>query len=117
MTKPEFLRGYLLLTTQPWGKAYRTMSMALDGEPTPAELQVEFYWQQFEKYDATGWKLTCETFATGDHWPSVDQLKLALKQNIPVRPALPAPRTEYATMSDALAENPEALATIKRMMS
>jgi len=117
MTKPEFLRGYLLLTTQPWGKAYRTMSMALDGEPTPAELQVEFYWKQFENYEAAGWKLTCESFATGDHWPSIDQLKLALKQYVPVQQAIEGPKPEYVSMSEALAENPEALKALKRIMA
>lgn len=116
MTKPEFLRGYLFLTAQPWGKTYRTMSMQLDGEPSPAEIQVEFYFQAFEKYDAEGWRITCEQFAAGDHWPSVDQLKASLKHYVPVRAALPAPEPEYISMEEALAGNPEAKAKLERLM-
>jgi hypothetical protein len=116
MTKPEFLRGYLLLTTQPWGKAYRTMTMALNGEPTPAELQVEFYYQQMESYTAEGWKRICESFATGDHWPCLDELKAAMKQYQPRHKTLPAPEETWISMEEALAERPEQLAIMKRIL-
>ena len=104
MTRPEFLRGYMLLTTQPWGKAYRTGQQELGGEPSPADLQVEFYYQALEKYDAEAWQKACEVHATGDHWPSVDALKLTLKQHMPKRTALPGPgygsRSEYVTKEE-----------------
>lgn len=91
MTRPDFLRGYLLLTTQPWGKAYRTVAIVTDGEPNPAEIQLEFYYHALEKYEAEAWTATCEIRATGEHWPSIDALKLTLKAQRPKRPALPPP--------------------------
>ena len=32
MTKEQFVRGYLLLTSQPWGKSYRSITAYTDGE-------------------------------------------------------------------------------------
>ncbi len=116
MTKPEFLRGYLVLTTQPWGRTYRTMSMPLDGEPSPAEIQIEFYFQQLQHSEAGAWSVTCEKFAVSDHWPSVEELKLSLKHYRPIRVALPAPEPQYMSMHEALDGFPDAMEQLKKMM-
>jgi hypothetical protein len=91
MTRAEFLRGWILLTTQPWGKAYRAGPVEMEGEPSPAEIQLQFYYTSLEKYEAEAWLKTCEIHATGDHWPNLDALKLTLKHQAPKRLALPPP--------------------------
>lgn len=88
MTHEHFLRGYLVLTAQPWGKTYRT-GVAVPGEPSPAEIQVEFYFDTFKNYDGKAWIAACVQQATGEHWPSVDALKHALKQFAPSLTPLP----------------------------
>jgi hypothetical protein len=94
MTHEHFLRGYLMLTAQPWGKTYRT-GQAVPGEPSPAEIQVEFYYDTFKNYEAEAWIAACVQQATGEHWPSVDALKLALRQYAPSL----TPVLEYASSS------------------
>ncbi len=83
-----------MLTAQPWGKTYRTGPVVL-GEPTPAEIQVEFYYQAFQRYDAKSWIAACVQQATGEHWPSVDALNLALRNFAPALTQLP----DYSTPS------------------
>lgn len=85
MTRMEFVRGWLLLTTQPWGKAYRTQTLA-PGEPNTAEIQSEFYYKAFEKQDADLWFRACQLQATGEHWPSIELLKSSMRD---LRPAPP----------------------------
>ena len=99
MTRPDFLSGYLLLTTQPWGKAYRTVAVP-EGEPNPAEIQLEFYYQALERYAAEAWLAACTIHATGDHWPSVDAIKLTLKQHRTSRPGLTGPQPQYLTKEE-----------------
>ena len=91
MTREQFVLGYMLLTTQPWGKAYRAGQQTLGEEPSAADIQVEFYYQALGNYDAVAWQKACQIHATGDHWPSIDALKLTLKQQIVKPVALPAP--------------------------
>lgn len=90
MTHEHFIRGYLMLTAQPWGKTYRSaFGSSVSGEPSPAEIQVEFYFDTFKHYDGKAWIAACVQQATGEHWPSVDALKQALKQFAPSLTPLP----------------------------
>lgn len=100
MTRPEFLRGWMILTTQPWGKAYRSTFQIGTGEPSPADIQAEFYYTTFAAYPPDAWVQACEQLATGEHWPSVDALKLNLKHATRSRPALPAPAPTYITKEE-----------------
>lgn len=117
MTKAQFIRGYLLLTSQPWGKSYRSLAAYTDGEPSPAEIQLEFYYASLCAYHHDSWVTTCEIHAKGEHWPSLDALKLTLKHHPADLPALPAPQPICTTMEDALRERPDLLAVLKRVMA
>lgn len=89
MTRLEFAKGWLFLTAQPWGKAYRTTEQtSIGGEPSPADLQSEFYFKQFSAVDPGVWVGACQTQATGEHWPSVETLRHCIRQ---LTPSIPPP--------------------------
>lgn len=71
MTRPEFLQGFMLLASQPWGKTYR-------GQTPEAMIQVELYYKHVSKANAEAWARVCESAATGEKWPSLSDLKAAL---------------------------------------
>lgn len=82
MERHEFLAGWLLLTTQPWGKPYRSTDASLPGhEPSPAEIQQELYWKALHLTNPFVWEAVCADFAAGDHWPSIGELKTSIHQN------------------------------------
>ena len=86
MTRDEFGRGWLLLTTQPWGRAYRTQTMTLVGtEPTPGEVQLAWYYKCLSFCNGFVWEAVCASYAQGAHWPSIDELKTTIGQNTPAR--------------------------------
>lgn len=72
MTKAEFLTGWTILTTQPWGKVYR-------GTTLEATVQVEFYYKHVDRANPDVWVSVCESAAQGDRWPSLSDLKSALQ--------------------------------------
>jgi hypothetical protein len=74
MTKHEFLKGYGLLTIQPWGKLYR-------GNGPEATIQMELYYRQVSQANPVVWQAVCESHATGERWPSLSELKTALQAN------------------------------------
>ena len=84
MDRLEFYKGWLLLTSQPWGKAYRVQDHSLPGtEPTPGEVQQEFYYQRLSYANAFVWEAICANYAQGNHWPSIEELKLTITHNSP----------------------------------
>jgi hypothetical protein len=83
MNRLEFAKGWLLLTAQPWGKWYRSTGQTTIGEPSPAEIQAEFYYKALAQHDADIWFKACQTQATGEHWPSIDALKQCLRDMAP----------------------------------
>lgn len=90
MNRPEFLRGWLLLTAQPWGRTYRSENMnPLNTEPSPAKIQCELYYKALAYAYVPAWLEVAELLAGGDSWPSITDCKEALrhakaKPNIPV---------------------------------
>ena len=65
MERAEFLQGWLLLTTQPWGKPYRTQLQSDPGtEPSPPEIQAELYWRGVERINPYVWLAVCEAAAS-----------------------------------------------------
>ena len=72
MTKAEFMRGWLLLTAQPWGRFYR-------GDTPESAIQVELYYKHLSGANSVRFMGICETMATGDKWPSLSEMKTALK--------------------------------------
>lgn len=99
MERGEFLVGWLMLTTQPWGKAYRSTTSSLPGhEPSPAEIQQELYWKALQWVNPYVWEAVCEDFATGEHWPSITELKTSICHNTtkePVRMVTRNPTIEW----------------------
>ena len=61
MTRKDFLKGWLLLVSQPCGLRY-------SGENDIATVQAEFYWTQFNTVAPAAWWSTCERFASCDSW-------------------------------------------------
>lgn len=78
MTREEFLAGWMLLTIQPWGRKY-------GGQDSTAKLQFEFYWSRLEKFHGEAWKGSCQLFAGGDKWPSVDEIRNSINNSLPPR--------------------------------
>ena len=74
MTKQDFLKGYALLTIQPWGKLYR-------GNGPEATIQMELYYRKVNTANTIVWQAVCEAHATGERWPSLSDLKTALQAN------------------------------------
>lgn len=90
MTREEFFFGWSLLVTQPWGKAYRA-STTEGGEPTPADIQIELYYQAVEAYHGEAWLEACTAHAQGERWPSIDALYQSMKLWAPSQVCLDAP--------------------------
>jgi hypothetical protein len=84
MSITEFMPGWLLLVTQPWGHRYnqtiRTGPEA--GKPTPdASLQLKFYHDGLKHGSPAAWMKTAATHARGREWPSVEDLRRSLRNN------------------------------------
>jgi len=101
MNRLEFAKGWLLLTAQPWGKWYRSTGQTTTGEPSPAEIQSEFYYKALAIHGADLWFHACQVHATGEHWPSIDALKHCLRD---ITPKVAAPTatwgSEYITKDE-----------------
>lgn len=83
MSQQEFLRGWLLLVTQPWGHRYnQTVRTGPDaGRPTAdATLQMQFYFDKLKHGTPAAWYRTAEVYAQGHEWPSLENLRRTLKQ-------------------------------------
>lgn len=126
MTRLEFAKGWLFLTAQPWGKAYRsTGQTTVGGEPSPADLQAEFYYKTFGGIDAAIWIRACQIQATGESWPSVATLRQCLRDLTP-EPTPSASETwgtEYITKDEfgvnllETIHTISALHTLRRMLN
>lgn len=115
MTLREFTQGWMLLTSQPWGRTYRN-DATMPGEPSPGDIQSEFYFHTFKAVDGSAWLKSCQQHATGDKWPSVDALKLSLRHHAPILTALPMPEAPVISMEEALKDRPDLQATIQRVL-
>ena len=74
MTREEFGKGWMVLAVQPWGRWYREATEI-------SKVQAELYYRKLGYTNAFVWEAVCLSYATGDHWPSIDELKLSIKQN------------------------------------
>lgn len=76
MTREDFAKGWLLLMAQPWGRRY--------AEDTDiARVQSEFYFSRFSHVPQALWRQACERMASGDSWPSVDDLMGTMTAMLP----------------------------------
>ena len=88
MDREQFYRGWLLLVSQPWGKMYQDQGSRMsDEQRATAGIQQELYFKRLSYCNPFLWESICESFATGEHWPSIDELKRAIAANSP-RPRL-----------------------------
>ena len=117
MTLKEFTQGWMLLTAQPWGRAYRQEPTTSTGEPSAGEIQSEFYFQTVRAYHGEAWKKACVEHAKGERWPSLDALTSTMDlAHSPVL-KLTAPNPPGVSMEDALQDRPDLVATVKRVMA
>lgn len=80
MTRQDFLRGWLLLTAQPWGRTYRSDNTnPLNSEPSPAKIQAELYYKALAYAYVPAWLEVAELLASGEKWPSITECKEALR--------------------------------------
>lgn len=80
MTREQFLVGWLMLTSQPWGKPYRDNSQE-------AQIQLELYWRGVCRTNPYVWQAVCEASASGERWPSLGELKASIHNNSKTEPA------------------------------
>ena len=117
MTQHEFTQGWMLLTAQPWGKAYRMESQSPTGEPCPGEIQAEFYFQSVKAYPGRSWFRACQEWASGERWPSLGHLKETMGIQSSPFMLLEAPKPDGVSMEEALRERPELMEKLKRLLS
>lgn len=83
MDREEFYRGWLMLISQPWGRLYQDRGNVTTEQRTTAQIQQELYFKRLSYCNPYLWESICESFATGDHWPNIDELKRAITVNSP----------------------------------
>lgn len=54
-----------------------------DEQRATAAIQQELYFKRLSYCNEYLWESICESFAMGDHWPSIDELKRAITANSP----------------------------------
>lgn len=93
MNRQEFLRGWLLLTAQPWGRTYRSENTnPLNSEPSPAKIQCELYYKSLAYAYVPAWLEVAELLAAGNQWPSIHECKEALR-HAKAKPTIPVIET------------------------
>lgn len=83
MDYEQFYRGWLALIAQPWGQRYQDRGNLTDEQRMTIRIQQELYFKRLAFCNPYLWESICESFATGDHWPSIDELKQAIQSNSP----------------------------------
>lgn len=83
MDYEQFYRGWLALVAQPWGQRYQDRSNLSEEQRATIRIQQELYFKRLSFCNEYLWESICESFATGDHWPSIDELKRAISANSP----------------------------------
>jgi hypothetical protein len=109
MTREEFAKGWILLTVQPWGKRYA-------GTDGAATVQSELYYTRFGQTNPYVWRACCELYSSGDHLPSMDELRQTIANNTPRAKALPAPGNQICSMAEAFADAPHLRERLERML-
>lgn len=94
MTKEDFIKPYLLLVFQPWGRRY-------DLATPEGQTQSEFYYHAISWAHPDAWMKVAQQQATGEQWPSLTAIKLALNAiNGDFVTALPGPKVHYLTLEE-----------------
>lgn len=72
-----------MLVSQPWGGRYQDRTSHTSEQRATAQIQQELYYKRLAFCNPYLWVAVCESFAAGDHWPSIDELKQAIRANQP----------------------------------
>lgn len=72
-----------MLIAQPWGRQYQDRGTLTSEQRATAQIQQELYFKRLSYAHPVLWEAICESFAGGDHWPSIDELKRAIQANQP----------------------------------
>lgn len=83
MDREQFYRGWLLLISQPWGKLYQERMDMTNEQRATVQIQQELYYKRLSWSNPLIWESVCEWYASGDHWPSIDELKKTVAANSP----------------------------------
>lgn len=93
MTSKEFLKGWVLLIAQPWGKRY-------EGDSEVAQAQREFYFNTVKSIDGPLWFQACCTLAAKTEWPSIGAVK-----SIVTTSGHPGPEEAWAIVAQKVASD------------
>ena len=74
-----------MLIAQPWGRQYQDRGNLSSEQRTTAQIQQELYYKRLAFCNPHLWEAICESFAMGDHWPNIDELKAAINANSPAK--------------------------------
>jgi hypothetical protein len=102
MSWDQFIKGWMFLTSQPWGRQYRN-------DQPEAQIQIELYYKNVRFTNPYIWEAVCEAQAAGEHWPSIVELKQACH-------ATAGFRTEQPKFGRSTVEWNEAPEPIAKMM-
>lgn len=72
-----------MLVSQPWGGRYQDRTSHTSEQRATAQIQQELYFKRLSFCNPYLWLAVCESFAGGDHWPSIDEMKQAIRANQP----------------------------------
>ena len=95
MTSAEFSKGWVLLTVQPWGRRYTE-------DTASAEVQAEFYFTKLKDVSGNVWWQACELRASGDAWPSLDEMRDTISRLTGGMAGHPAPNAAWALVARCL---------------
>lgn len=109
MTREEFARGWMFLTTQTWGRRF-------DGteDPARAQLQFDLYFDRLKFAQPQAWWTTCKRFVGGSSWPALDEIAHSLRQENK-KFVLPLPEPQPSDEVDREAQA-KAEATLSRIL-
>lgn len=92
MTSKEFLKGWILLIAQPWGRRY-------EGDTDIALTQREFYFDKFKDVPGAQWVDACRSLAEKrKDWPSQDDVVWAIGSKRALRQMHPGKEKAWSIM-------------------
>lgn len=83
MDYEQFYRGWAYLIAQPWGQRYQERTGMIEEQRMTIRIQQELYFKRTAHCNPYLWEGICESYAAGDHWPSLDELTRSIRDNSP----------------------------------
>lgn len=108
MTREDFMRGWLLLIAQPWGRRYAD-------DTDIARVQSEFYLSRLHAVPADAWRKTCERLASKDSWPSLDDCMASLTEALPLGSRHPGVEQAWSMVAVCLRDEQRSIVWTQEM--